>query len=95
MRNFYKQLVADDKWFTMHIAVRGKNVQVRLNGKIVVDFNEATPPALAAASARGRFIDKGTFALQCHDPGSKVRFRRIRSSRLGTRIIRWSTFMCI
>lgn len=82
VRNVYKQLVADDEWLTMHIAVRGKNVQVQLNGVLVVDFNEATPPVLAAGSARGRALDKGTFALQCHDPGSKVRFRRIRVKAL-------------
>jgi hypothetical protein len=82
VRNVYKQLVVDDEWFKMHIAVRGKNVQVRLNGVLVVDFNEATPPVMAAGSQRGRVLDRGTFALQCHDPGSKVRFRRIRMKAL-------------
>ena len=78
VRNVYKQLVRDGEWFKMQVAVRGKNVQVRLNGMLVVDFNEADPPVLADGSARGRVLDKGTFALQCHDPGSKARYRSIR-----------------
>ncbi len=78
IRNVYKQFVRDNEWFKLNIAVRGKNVQVRLNGLLVVDFTEATPPVLAEGSERGRFIDSGTFALQCHDPGSKARFRSIR-----------------
>jgi hypothetical protein len=76
-RNVYKQLVPDNEWFRMSIAVRGKNVQVRVNGMLLVDFTEPSPPVLAD-SDRGRFLDRGTFALQCHDPGSKARFRSIR-----------------
>lgn len=58
--------------------MRNKNVQIRLNGMLVVDFHEATPPVIAENSERGRVLDRGTFALQGHDPGSKARFRRIR-----------------
>jgi hypothetical protein len=78
VRNVYKQLVADDEWFTIHAAVRGKNIQVRLNGTLLVDYTEPEPPLLAEGSTRGPILDRGTFALQCHDPGSKARFRRIR-----------------
>lgn len=78
VRNVYKQLVGDGEWFTMHVAVRGKNVQVRVNGTLLVDYTEPTPAVLAAGSERGRFVDRGAFALQCHDPGSKARFRSIR-----------------
>ncbi len=78
VRNIYKQLVQDDAWFKVHIAVRGKNIQVRLNGTLLVDYTEPTPPVLAQGSERGRFLDHGTFALQCHDPGSKARFRNLR-----------------
>ena len=78
IRNVYKQLVADDAWFKIHVAVRGKNVQVRLDGTLLVDFTEPTPPVLAEGSERGRILDRGTFALQCHDAGSKARFRAIR-----------------
>jgi hypothetical protein len=49
-----------------------------VNGMLVVDYMEPTPPVLAEGSERGRVLDRGTFALQGHDPGSKVRFRSIR-----------------
>ncbi len=78
IRNVYKQLVPDNEWYKMNVVVRGKNVQVRVNGVLVVDFNEPNPPVMADGSTRGRIIDQGTFALQGHDPGSKVRFRSIR-----------------
>lgn len=78
VRNVYKQFVPDNQWFKLNVLVRGKNVQVRLNGMLVVDFTQAAEPVLAAGSERGRFIDQGTFALQCHDPGSKARYRSIR-----------------
>jgi len=78
VRNVYKQLVPDGEWFKLHVAVRGKNVQVRLNGTLLVDFTEPDPPVLAGGSSRGVVLDRGTFALQGHDPGSKVRFRSIR-----------------
>ena len=78
VRNVYKQFVSDNQWFKLNVAVRGKNVQVRLNGMLVVDFTESPAPVLAAGSERGRYIDQGTFALQCHDAGSKARYRSVR-----------------
>ncbi len=77
LRNIYKQLVEDDRWFKLHLAVRGKNVQVRLDGTLLVDYTEPSPPVLPAKRPEHR-LDHGTFALQCHDPGSKARFRAVR-----------------
>lgn len=78
VRNVYKQLARDGEWFKVQAAVRGKNVQVRLNGALLVDYTEPAPVVIAEGNERERFLDRGTFALQCHDPGSKVRFRGIR-----------------
>ena len=78
VRNVYKQFVKDGEWFKLRAEVRGKNVRVWLNGMMTVDFTEPTPPVLAEGSERGRFIDAGTFALQCHDPGSKAMYRSVR-----------------
>ena len=78
LRNTYKQLVPDNEWFKVQAAVRGKNIQVRLNGVLLVDYTEPAPPVIAEGSERGRFLNRGTFALQCHDPGSKARFRSVR-----------------
>jgi hypothetical protein len=76
VRNVYKQLAADDAWFELHIIVQGKRVQIFLNGIQTVDFVEPTP-AILDANGRGRTLSQGTFALQCHDPGSKVFFKSI------------------
>ena len=78
LRNVYKQFLKDDQWFKLYVAVRGKNVQVRLNGMLVVDYVEPTPPVIPDGPERERFLDHGTFALQCHNEGSRVFFRSIR-----------------
>jgi hypothetical protein len=78
LRNMYKQLVPDEKPFQIRLAVRGKNVQIRLNGQLVVNYVEATPPVIPAGGEKERFLDHGTFALQCHNDGSKAFFRSVR-----------------
>ena len=66
----------DNEWFTEHIVVRGKQVTVSVNGKPLVDYTE---PASAERppDMKGRLISSGTFALQGHDPKSKVLYRNI------------------
>jgi hypothetical protein len=78
IRNMYKQLVPDERPFRMSAAVRGKNVQIRLNGRLVVDYVEPTPPVIPSGGEKLRFLDRGTFALQCHNDGSKAMFRSVR-----------------
>ena len=78
LRNVYKQLQADDQWFKLNALVRGKNVQIRLNGVLVVDYTEPTPPVIPPGQETGRYLDKGTFALQCHNDGSRALFRSVR-----------------
>jgi len=78
LRNMYMQLVPDLKPFQYNIAVRGKNVQIRLNGQLLVDYVEPTPPVVPAGGEKGRFLDHGTFALQCHNNGSRAAYRKVR-----------------
>lgn len=66
----------DNEWFTQHIIVKGKNVEVRLNGETVVNYTEPENPERPEGMA-DRLIDSGTFALQGHDPGSTVHFKDI------------------
>jgi hypothetical protein len=82
LRNVYKQYIADGQWFKMHVLVRGKNVQVRLDGMLVVDYTEPTPPIIPPGAEKERYLDHGTFALQCHNPGSVARFRSVRARPL-------------
>lgn len=71
----------DGKWFEMHIAVQGKHVTVKVDGKTVVDYTE---PAGKEVPKDGfiRVISEGTFALQAHDPKSEVHYRNIRVKKL-------------
>lgn len=77
VRNQYKSLARDGEWFKLNILVRSKNVQIRVNDALVVDFTEPVPP-IVSDEGRQRVFSSGTFALQGHDAGSKARFRRIR-----------------
>jgi hypothetical protein len=78
LRNVYRQFIGDDEWFKVRVAVRGKNVQIRLNDLLVVDYTEPTPPVIPDGPETGRFLDRGTLALQCHNVGSVARFRSVR-----------------
>lgn len=78
LRNIYKPLAADDQWFRLNILVRGKNIQVRLGRSLLVDYTEPDPPHIPDGMERERFLDRGTFALQCHDESTRASFRNIR-----------------
>jgi len=78
VRNNYKQFVPDNQWFKLNVAVRGKSIQVRLNGMLVVDYIEPTQPVIPPGMEKERCLGHGTFALQCHDPRSQVSFRQVR-----------------
>ena len=90
VRNVYKQLVNDNEWFRMNILVRGKQVQIRLNNMLVVDYIEPDPPFRADLNFQ-RVINRGTFALQGHDPGSTTYFKDIRVRPLADNIAQIST----
>ena len=69
-------LVKDNEWFTEHITVQGKRVIIKINDKTVVDYTEPENVQRPKGS-EGRVIASGTFALQGHDPKSKVYFKNI------------------
>jgi len=69
--------VKDFEWFTEYIKVQGKRVIVKINDTIVVDYTEPEHPVRDTASHPFRYISHGTFALQGHDPGSRVYFKNI------------------
>ncbi len=67
---------ADNKWFVMEVIVEGKHIVTKVDGKVITDFTEpdpATPPT----NNPGRVLSHGTFAIQGHDPISKVEYRKI------------------
>ena len=67
----------DGEWATYVIRVEGKHIVLQVNGKTTVDYTEPDPPN-RKKGREGRVISSGTFALQAHDPVSKVWFRNIR-----------------
>ncbi|MBC8164487.1 MAG: hypothetical protein H7Y20_01300 [Bryobacteraceae bacterium] len=38
LRNVYKPFAVDDQWFKLNVTVRGKNILIRLNGTLLVDY---------------------------------------------------------
>lgn len=68
--------VKDDEWFTLHIIVHGKRVTVSINDKQVVDYTEPEN-VQREEGMKGRVLSSGTFALQGHDPKSKVYYKNI------------------
>jgi hypothetical protein len=66
----------DNEWFTQTIIVKGDHIMVKVNDKVV---NEFTWPKdfKREGSFKDNLLGSGTFALQGHDPGSEVHFRKI------------------
>lgn len=73
--------VKDNEWYTQEIIVKGKHVVLKVNGETMVDYTE---PEGAKSSDPNfvRLINEGTFALQAHDPNSKVYFKNLRVKKL-------------
>jgi hypothetical protein len=67
-----KVLVKDDEWFECHLSVRGNKVVLKVNGETTHDVE------LPVNAKSGLFLSSGTFAIQSHDPGSVVYFRKLR-----------------
>ena len=67
----------DGEWYMMVVRVEGKRIQTFVNGKQIIDFTEPTPAA-PPANIKGRMLSSGTFAIQGHDPESKVVYRNIK-----------------
>jgi hypothetical protein len=57
----------DNEWFTQHIIVQGKKITIKVNDKIVNEYTEG----------EGGRLGSGTFALQGHDPKSKVFYKDV------------------
>lgn len=77
IRNTWKSPVKDNEWFNYHIVVRGKTIQTYINDELIAEYTEPDT-SLVSNDFAGRRLSSGTFALQCHDPGSEVHYRNIR-----------------
>ena len=68
--------VKDNEWFTMDITVQGKRIVVKINGKVINDYTEPDNVQREKGNEQ-RVLSHGTFALQGHDPKSKVYYKNI------------------
>jgi hypothetical protein len=64
-------LVKPDEWFTQEVTAVGNHIIIKVNGKTTVDFVD-----------KKNTHTKGHFALQQHDPGTVVMFRKIEVKEL-------------
>lgn len=69
--------VKDGEWYTEHIIVNGDQVTVKINGKTVMEYDESEDKN-RPANAGEKKIDRGTFALQAHDPESVIYYRSVK-----------------
>ena len=72
--------VKDNEWYTHRVVVKGNNIKVYLNDKLVNDFTEEA--GRQPGKDFERKLNSGTFALQSHDPKSVVLYRNIRVKKL-------------
>jgi hypothetical protein len=68
IQDIKETFVADNVWYTETIIVQGKRIITKINDKVVVDYTE--PDNID--KSKGRKLSSGTFAIQAHDPKSKV-----------------------
>lgn len=73
--------IQDNEWYTQEIIVQGRRIQLKVNGKTLVDYTEPENKQPESDQFERR-LDEGTFALQAHDPDSKVYFRNLRVKKL-------------
>lgn len=67
----------DNEWFTMTIRVEGQHITIMVNDETITDYTE--PDNVERGT---NVLSSGTFALQGHDPDSKVYFKNIRVKSL-------------
>jgi hypothetical protein len=61
-----ERLVQPNEWFTQEVIAIGNHIVIKVNGKTTVDYVDAK-----------NTYKKGHFALQGHDPGTVVKFRKV------------------
>jgi hypothetical protein len=77
VRHVWKQFIRDNEWFTLNIFVRQKQIQVRVNDMLVVDYIEPDEPFSENPDFSCR-IGRGTFALQALSSQGATFFRNFR-----------------
>jgi hypothetical protein len=66
----------DDEWFTQEVIVKGNKVTVKVNDNVVNEWEQPEDFKREEGWDKAK-IGEGTFALQAHDPGSEVHYRKV------------------
>jgi hypothetical protein len=69
--------VNDEEWYTYHIIVNGDKATVKINDKVVMEYDESEDQNRPANAGEKKF-DRGTIALQAHDPESVIYYRSVK-----------------
>ena len=77
VKDNFEAPVKDNEWFDYEIIVKDKHIVVKINGKTITDYTE--PDDLDRPE---RQLSSGTFALQAHDPVSKVFYKDLMVKKL-------------
>ena len=81
VRNLYRSLAEDGKWFDFEIAVRGRNISVLINNTEVVCYTEPGNP-YRTEEYSNRLLSRGEVALR--GTQGEVTFRNMQITRLKT-----------
>jgi hypothetical protein len=77
IRNVWKSPVPDEVWFNYLIRVQGRTIQTFIDGMLAAEYTEPED-AYRPKGKEEWLLGSGTFAFQCHDPGSTVYFKNVR-----------------
>lgn len=77
VKDNYQTPVKDNEWFEYEIIVEGKHIVIKINGQTITDYTEP-----ADLDRPTRQLSSGTFAIQAHDPKSKVMYRSFKVKQL-------------
>lgn len=69
--------VNDGEWYTYHILVNGDKATVKINDKVVMEYDESED-SKRPANAGDKKFSSGTIALQAHDPESVIFYRSVK-----------------
>lgn len=77
VQDYPKVIAPDGNWFTLTIRVDGKHVTTFVGSEKTADYTEESP-IVRKKGLEQRYLARGTFALQGHDPESEVHFRNLK-----------------
>lgn len=67
--------VEDGEWYTEHVIVRGDQITVKVNGKVINEYDESEDRTGDLGTKK---LSSGTIALQAHDPESVIYYRSVK-----------------